>query len=195
MTRTRAGGNDTNRMTREITITERKITMNAQKCSNRRPAPDVRFPRSSLWAAVRVKRASYPKPGRSEFARTHRNRGRPPHRLHSSLEPRRHNARRQPLHRDRARVRGAARGPPGGAAERLEGQGLRGVRPESRGDGTEVLRLCHRPRFYGHANRRPGRRLGGRPHSRPGPARDERGGPSSDSSACRSTTSTPTTSW
>jgi CHRD domain len=34
MTRARAGGNDTNR-TREITITERKITMNAQKCSNR----------------------------------------------------------------------------------------------------------------------------------------------------------------
>jgi len=40
---------------------------------------------------------------------------RPPHRLHSSLEPRRHNAYRQPLHGNRARVRGAARGRPGGA--------------------------------------------------------------------------------
>ena len=52
--------------------------------------------------------------------------------VHPSPERRRHNAGRQPLHRDRARVRGAARGRPGGAAERLDGQGLRGVLPESR---------------------------------------------------------------
>jgi glucose/arabinose dehydrogenase len=35
-----------------------------------------------------------------------------------------------PFTRDRARVRGAARGWPGGAAERFDGQGLRGVLPE-----------------------------------------------------------------
>ena len=97
--------------------------------------------------------------------------------VHSSLERRRHIAGRQPVHGDRARVRGAAGGRPGGAGERLDGQGLRGVLPGQGDDVVVVHRHCRRPRFYGRANRRPGRRLAGGPHPRPGPARNERGRP------------------
>ena len=95
---------------------------------------------------------------------------------------------------DRARVRGAARRRPGGAGERLDGQGVRGVLPERGDDVLTFTVTVAGLDFTGSQTADPGDDLAAAHIHAPAPA-DERGGPSSASSACRSTTPTPTTSW